>query len=378
MKVITVGATSQSRVAQACDRCRSKKIRCDGIRPCCSQCATVGFECRTSDKLSRRAFPRGYTESLEERVRALEAEVRGLKDALDEKDDVIDLLHRMRKQSPSTSVYRSLPLRSAISSNPISPRTIPTTTQTTFQEPPPVSPLRFHPLISPQHSISPAFKDEPRSADDSPSKDIGRKQLRPSRKRFHSPFSEYPRLDSDIENESQQTRASKGRRSMARLSHMSSVSSSIPQVSQQHRPPPLQLKPQNLPNLDYFPLAESNTYPPSPSAPVHAPSHVSPAEWEHLICAGNLHEGADSAHLYSSTMSMGWMGNEPAIDIAHRPSQTHSAFSSLSEGSFTSGAEEQGISGRNVQPYGGYAVAARASDDTEFVGFSGLEAEFSI
>ncbi|PBP19092.1 fungal-specific transcription factor domain-containing protein [Diplocarpon rosae] len=95
MKVIKVGSNAQSRIAQACDRCRSKKIRCDGIRPCCSQCANVGFECKTSDKLSRRAFPRGYTESLEERVRALEGEVRELKDLLDEKDEKIDMLSRM-------------------------------------------------------------------------------------------------------------------------------------------------------------------------------------------------------------------------------------------------------------------------------------------
>ncbi|KAI1081256.1 fungal-specific transcription factor domain-containing protein [Whalleya microplaca] len=95
MKVIKVGTSSQSRIAQACDRCRSKKIRCDGIRPCCSQCANVGFECRTSDKLSRRAFPRGYTESLEERVRQLENETRELKDLLDEKDEKIDMLSRM-------------------------------------------------------------------------------------------------------------------------------------------------------------------------------------------------------------------------------------------------------------------------------------------
>ncbi|GAO14706.1 uncharacterized protein UV8b_04607 [Ustilaginoidea virens] len=92
MKVIKVGNSAQSRVAQACDRCRSKKIRCDGVRPTCSQCATVGFECRTSDKLSRRAFPRGYTESLEERVRQLETEVRELKDLLDEKDEKMDIL----------------------------------------------------------------------------------------------------------------------------------------------------------------------------------------------------------------------------------------------------------------------------------------------
>lgn len=99
MKVIKVGSGTQARIAQACDRCRSKKIRCDGFRPSCSQCSNVGFECKTSDKLSRRAFPRGYTESLEERVRALECEIRELKDLLDAKDDKIDMLSRLH---PST------------------------------------------------------------------------------------------------------------------------------------------------------------------------------------------------------------------------------------------------------------------------------------
>lgn len=69
------------------------------MRPCCSQCANVGFECKTSDKLSRRAFPRGYTESLEERVRVLENETRELKELLDEKDEKIDMLSRIHSQS---------------------------------------------------------------------------------------------------------------------------------------------------------------------------------------------------------------------------------------------------------------------------------------
>jgi hypothetical protein len=99
MKLIKCGS-SQTRIAQACDRCRSKKIRCDGVRPCCSQCANVGFECKTSDKLSRRAFPRGYTESLEERVRSLEREVRELKDLLDAKDEQLDMLSRIHSFSP--------------------------------------------------------------------------------------------------------------------------------------------------------------------------------------------------------------------------------------------------------------------------------------
>lgn len=108
MKVIKVGPSAQARIAQACDRCRSKKIRCDGIRPCCSQCSSVGFECKTSDKLSRRAFPRGYTESLEERVRALESEVRELKDLLDEKDEKIDMLSRMHSnRRPSMPISPS-------------------------------------------------------------------------------------------------------------------------------------------------------------------------------------------------------------------------------------------------------------------------------
>ncbi|KAJ6120770.1 hypothetical protein N7523_005050 [Penicillium sp. IBT 18751x] len=109
MKVIKVGGTgTQSRIAQACDRCRSKKIRCDGVRPCCTQCANVGFECKTSDKLSRRAFPRGYTESLEERVRSLETEVKDLKDLLDEKDEKIDVLSRIHSfSSPSQRAMSS-------------------------------------------------------------------------------------------------------------------------------------------------------------------------------------------------------------------------------------------------------------------------------
>jgi len=123
MKVIKVGTTAQIRIAQACDRCRSKKIRCDGIRPCCSQCANVGFECKTSDKLSRRAFPRGYTESLEERVRVLEGEVRELKDLLDEKDEKIDMLSRMHNnRAASHSSLASSPVVAQSPEEPPAPK----------------------------------------------------------------------------------------------------------------------------------------------------------------------------------------------------------------------------------------------------------------
>ncbi|KAL6872577.1 N-terminal binuclear Zn cluster-containing/DNA binding domain-containing protein [Trichoderma longibrachiatum] len=133
MKVIKVGNSAQSRIAQACDRCRSKKIRCDGVRPTCSQCASVGFECRTSDKLSRRAFPRGYTESLEERVRALESEVRELKDLLDEKDEKIEMLSTMHSNNHNGPRRRPSVTSMATPVSPDGPRDSPTMKEDTFR-----------------------------------------------------------------------------------------------------------------------------------------------------------------------------------------------------------------------------------------------------
>lgn len=71
-KLITT--TTGVRVSQACDRCRIKKIKCNGLTPC-HHCEKIGLECKTSDKLTRRAFPKGYTENLEKRVKELEEEL---------------------------------------------------------------------------------------------------------------------------------------------------------------------------------------------------------------------------------------------------------------------------------------------------------------
>lgn len=73
--------TGLFRVSQACDRCRMKKIKCDGATPC-NKCSAIGFDCTTSDKLSRRAFPKGYTVNLENRVKELEDEVNSLRQKL--------------------------------------------------------------------------------------------------------------------------------------------------------------------------------------------------------------------------------------------------------------------------------------------------------
>ncbi|OAT04056.1 transcriptional activator protein [Blastomyces gilchristii SLH14081] len=78
--------TSTGRAIQACDRCRFKKVRCDGTVPTCGRCKTAGLECLTTVKLNRKSYPRSYTESIEERLRQLEAEVHKLRVGNDNKD----------------------------------------------------------------------------------------------------------------------------------------------------------------------------------------------------------------------------------------------------------------------------------------------------
>lgn len=91
MKTIKASGLTTARTAQACDRCRAKKSRCDGKLPACSSCAAIGIKCIVSDKLSRRAFPKGYTETLEERVRQLEAENNKLQGLLVLRDEQLAL-----------------------------------------------------------------------------------------------------------------------------------------------------------------------------------------------------------------------------------------------------------------------------------------------
>lgn len=76
-KLLLVTKNKTVRHSQACDRCRLKKVKCDGLKPQCSQCKKANFRCTTSDRLTRRGFPKGYTEMLE-------MEVVRLQKALDE------------------------------------------------------------------------------------------------------------------------------------------------------------------------------------------------------------------------------------------------------------------------------------------------------
>ncbi|KAI3406827.2 CAT8 [Candida oxycetoniae] len=108
-KTIRAPGSRAERVAQACDRCRAKKTKCNGGNPC-STCSAVGLKCIVSDKLSRKAFPKGYTETLEERVRHLEAENKKLMGLLDMRGERLEMLNAKSRDPPHLNEEKLLPL----------------------------------------------------------------------------------------------------------------------------------------------------------------------------------------------------------------------------------------------------------------------------
>lgn len=53
-----VGSTSKKKVVTACQRCRTRKIRCDGALPACKSCVKAGVECIEVDRSGDNNMPR--------------------------------------------------------------------------------------------------------------------------------------------------------------------------------------------------------------------------------------------------------------------------------------------------------------------------------
>ncbi|KAI9814705.1 MAG: hypothetical protein M1832_005704 [Thelocarpon impressellum] len=66
---------SSTRTGQACDRCKVRKIRCDGLAGGCSPCRQNNNECRTTDRITGRATSRGYVEGLEHQTQEMRARI---------------------------------------------------------------------------------------------------------------------------------------------------------------------------------------------------------------------------------------------------------------------------------------------------------------
>ncbi|EPS37350.1 hypothetical protein H072_8968 [Dactylellina haptotyla CBS 200.50] len=70
---VTTGNISRS--ISACNRCRSRKTKCDQLFPACTACAKANVECVGVDAATGREIPRSYVSHLEERVAFLEKQL---------------------------------------------------------------------------------------------------------------------------------------------------------------------------------------------------------------------------------------------------------------------------------------------------------------
>ena len=59
------GDDGRKRVSQACDQCRIRKLKCDGVRPTCISCSSLSRECTYGTAVKKRGLPEGYVRGLE-------------------------------------------------------------------------------------------------------------------------------------------------------------------------------------------------------------------------------------------------------------------------------------------------------------------------
>jgi hypothetical protein len=57
--------SGRKRVSQACNACRGKKLKCNGVRPACSTCVVQERECVYGTLTKKRGLPEGYVRGLE-------------------------------------------------------------------------------------------------------------------------------------------------------------------------------------------------------------------------------------------------------------------------------------------------------------------------
>ncbi|RUS25023.1 hypothetical protein BC938DRAFT_472736, partial [Jimgerdemannia flammicorona] len=60
------------KVTTACDACRRRKVKCDAIQPCCTNCQAAHVECIYSGAGAKRGPPKGYVAVIEDRLHSIE------------------------------------------------------------------------------------------------------------------------------------------------------------------------------------------------------------------------------------------------------------------------------------------------------------------
>ncbi|CEJ92460.1 hypothetical protein VHEMI08112 [[Torrubiella] hemipterigena] len=65
----------RSRSGLACNECRSRKRKCDGVQPQCSNCVDFGSQCVVDTNRSARGPKKGYLKALENKIALLESQL---------------------------------------------------------------------------------------------------------------------------------------------------------------------------------------------------------------------------------------------------------------------------------------------------------------
>ncbi|APA15924.1 hypothetical protein SS1G_09184 [Sclerotinia sclerotiorum 1980 UF-70] len=91
----------RKRVSQACDKCRSRKDKCDGKRPSCSTCLTHGRTCSYDANVKKRGLPEGYVRGIEKLWGLTIREVEGVE------EEILSVFNGDEKNEALISIWRN-------------------------------------------------------------------------------------------------------------------------------------------------------------------------------------------------------------------------------------------------------------------------------
>ncbi|KAJ1978329.1 hypothetical protein H4R35_001948 [Dimargaris xerosporica] len=98
-------AHKRQRVSRACDMCRKKKVKCDGVAPICTNCQQLHYECTYKDTAKKRGPPKGYIDAIEGKLLKVEALVGDLVDT----DGTLrrHILHELKALQATNPIVRA-------------------------------------------------------------------------------------------------------------------------------------------------------------------------------------------------------------------------------------------------------------------------------
>ncbi|KAI8598686.1 hypothetical protein EDD21DRAFT_309049, partial [Dissophora ornata] len=68
----------RSKITKACDNCRRRRVKCDGVPEGCGGCRAAKTQCVYTTSNTKRGPPKGYVEVIEDRLGKIENMLAGI------------------------------------------------------------------------------------------------------------------------------------------------------------------------------------------------------------------------------------------------------------------------------------------------------------